>query len=214
GDCGFSFISKNHDASSYSNSMSAVYSVAAAGTAGTFSDGFDRADASTLGSNWAQVSGSLSIESGEAVNGQTRALHMAVAPALTGATQSASATFMSTDNARFPRFGVVLRYVDAKNYYACYRMAGNSALRIVKVVKGSEKVLKSVSIDRPVVNQPFSVSCQVQGTALAVSLDGVTLATATDSTFAAGSVGFFMGYASGTGPRASHRADNFSASIE
>jgi hypothetical protein len=212
---GFQSFSTNNAAPSYSNSTIASYVVVASGnTGGTFSDGFDRPDSPTLGREWTQVSGTLAVQSGEAASGTTRALHMAVASGLGGSTQNASATFTSVDNTRFPRFGVVLRYVDPKNYYACYRMASNSLLRIVKVVNGSERVLKSVAIEKPVVNQPFSVSCQVQGTALALSLDGEVRLTATDATFATGSVGFFMGYAPGNGSRPSHRADNFGADVQ
>jgi hypothetical protein len=212
---GFQSFSTNNAAQSYSSSTTASYVVMASGNTGeTFSDGFDRADSPTLGITWTQVSGSLAVQSGEAVSGTTRALHMAVASALGGSTQNVSATFTSVDNTRFPRFGVVLRYVDAKNYYTCYRMASNSSLRIAKVVNGSERVMKSVAIEKPVVNQPFSVSCQVQGTSFALSLDGEVRLTATDSAFAAGSVGFFMGYAPGNGLRPSHRAENFGADVQ
>jgi hypothetical protein len=60
----------------------------------------------------------------------------------------------------------------------------------------------------------FTLGCSVQGTTLTLSY-GVTRLTATDSTFASGSVGMTMGYpTAGGGKAVSHRADNFSATVQ
>ena len=70
-----------------------------------------------------------------------------------------------------PRFGVVLRYRDARNYYLCYRQVGGSSLvRIAKVVNGVETVLKSVGVPNPAQGTRFTLSCQVSGGALALQL--------------------------------------------
>jgi hypothetical protein len=79
------------------------------------------------------------------------------------------------------------------------------------VSNGSERVLRSVSVPNPVRNAFFTLGCQADGKVLTLSLDGVAKVTATDSSFACGSVGLLMGYLPGTGSAASHRADDFSA---
>jgi hypothetical protein len=151
--------------------------------------------------------------SGEARNNVVKTLHVAVRPELSGAAQSAQATFASVNNNVAPRFGVVLRYGAPNRYYLCYRQVGGSSLlRIAKIVNGVETVLKSASVPNPVVGTPFTLSCSVSGTALALALDGVPKVAATDAVFTTGSVGFEMGGATGGG--ASHRATTFSASVQ
>jgi hypothetical protein len=144
------------------------------------------------------------IVSGEARSQATRVQHMSVRPNLVGATQTVAASFASVDNNTAPQLGVVLRYQGLSNYYRCYRSVGGvSVVRIAKLVNGKETVLKSVAMANPLKNAPFTLSCGVSGTSLTLSIDGVTKASAVDSTFASGSVGFALSSSSGTG--ASHR---------
>ena len=183
------------------------------GDPGTFVDTFARTDAPALGNGWTMAAGNISIVSGEARNDVWKTLHVAVQPALSGADQSVSGTFASASNNVGPRFGVLLRYRDPRNYYLCYRQIGGaSVLRIARVVNGVEKVLRQVSLANPVAGAMFTLSCQASGTSLTLQLDGVSKATAADSTFAAGSVGFVMGGAAGGG--VSHRADSFTATVQ
>jgi len=183
------------------------------GNAGAFADDFGRADAATLGNGWSVVSGSLKVVAGEARNDVAKALHMAVRPGLSGAVQTVTASFASMSNNVGPRLGLVLRYQDASNYYTCYRMTGGSSvLRIAKVVGGVETVLKSVTIANPAANALFTLSCQASGNMLTLQLNGVTKVSAGDAAFASGSVGFAMG--GGNGGTVSHRADNFSATVQ
>ena len=80
------------------------------------------------------------------------------------ATQTVEASFASTDNNSAPRFGVVVRYLDAQNYYMCYRqVGGSSVVRIAKVQNGTETVLKSAGITNPPANTLFTLSCKVSG---------------------------------------------------
>ena len=125
-----------------------------------------------------------------------------------------STTFASTSNNVAPRFGVVLHYLNAGNYYLCYRqIGGSSVLRIAKVVNGVETVLKSATVANPVQGSRFTLSCQATGGALTLRLDGVTKATVADpAATVSGSVGFAMGGSSGGG--ISHRADDFSAIVQ
>ena len=199
---------------SAASSASYVVSADGGGSAGAFSDSFDRPDAPTLGNGWSIVSGSLSILAGEARTGATQALHLAVQSSLEGANQTATARFASSDNNAGPQFGVVLRYGSA-GYYKCYRqVGGSSALRIAKVQGGVETLLKSVGASNPAKGAFFALSCQASGSTLSLQLNGATKVTVSDGTLLSGSPGLFIGYKSGTGTSASHRVDNFSASVQ
>ena len=194
-----------------------VMDVAAGGwwVGGGFTDGFDRADdPAALGNGWSSVVGSFQIVSGEARNQASKVLHMAVRPELQGVAQTVSTTFASASNNVGPRFGVVLHYLNAANYYLCYRqIGGSSVLRIAKVANGVETVLKSATVANPVQGSRFTLSCQATGGTLTLRLDGVTKATVADpAATVSGSVGFAMGGSSGGG--ISHRADDFSAIVQ
>jgi hypothetical protein len=192
-----------------------VLEVAAGGGGGGFTDGFDRADdPAGLGNGWSPVSGSFQIVSGEARNQLSKVLHIAVRPELQGVAQTVSTTFASTSNNVSPRFGVVLHYVSAGNYYLCYRQIGGSSLvRIAKVVNGVETVLKSATVPNPAQGARFTLSCSASGGSLTLRLDGVTKATVADpAATVSGSVGFAMGGTSGGG--VSHHADDFSAIVQ
>jgi hypothetical protein len=183
------------------------------GTPGSFADGFDRPDATALGNGWISSGGGLTIVAGQARNEPTKVLHVAVQPAVSGTSQAVETTFTSETNTVGPRFGLVLRYAAPGNYYLCYRQAGaTSAVRISKVVNGVETVLKSSSVPNPPKGAPFTLSCQVQGNALTVALNGAPKVSVTDATFVGGSVGFVMG--GNPGGKVPHRADNFRATVQ
>ena len=212
-------LSLSTSESGLSGSAGATYTVLevapGGGGGGGFTDGFDRADdPSALGNGWSPVSGSFQIVSGEARNQASKVLHMAVRPELQGVAQTVSTTFASTSNNVSPRFGVVLHYLNAANYYLCYRqVGGSSVLRIAKVVNGVETVLKSASVTNPAQGSRFTLSCQATGGSLTLRLDGVTKATVADpAATVSGSVGFAMGGTLGGG--ISHRADDFSAIVQ
>jgi hypothetical protein len=81
--------------------------------------------ASNRGSDRTQAAGSHGINAGAAI--AQAALNLAVVPSVTGATDSAQATFIRPTSASGTKFGVVVRYRDAGNYYVCYRQAGGSS---------------------------------------------------------------------------------------
>jgi len=198
--------------SDYSN----IACAATAGAPGSFADDFDRPDTSVLGNGWTTVSGTLMIQAGQARNGSVKMMHAAVQAGLVGATQNISVTFASVNNNLGPRFALLLRYEDPQNYYTCYRQTGGSSLlRISKVVNGVETVLKSAPISNPSKEQFFTLGCQAQGTGLTLTFNGTVKLMAVDSTFSIGNVGISMGYPmSGTALVGSHRADNFSATVQ
>jgi hypothetical protein len=203
----------------HSASAHALYTVTTSGTAGSFTDDFDRADADALGNGWAPVSGTLMTRANMATNAPTHGMHMAARAGVVGATQTAAAQFTSTGSNLGPRFALLLRYQDPRNYYVCYRQAGgSSALRIARVVNGTEKILKAVAIKNPPLAQPFTLGCAVEpaGTpgmaTITLTLDGVTTLTASDAALASGSVGFGLGHPSRrSGAAPSHHADHFTA---
>ena len=117
---------------------------------GSFTDDFDRPDASTLGNGWSQITGGLALQAAQARNNPVKMMHTAVQPGVSGTTQTVSARFASADNNRNPRLGLVVRYKSAQNYHVCYRQAGGSSvLRIAKVTSGIETVLASGNIGNP-----------------------------------------------------------------
>jgi hypothetical protein len=209
--------STNTAAVSFVSSATATYVVAIPGgdpgVPVTFSDDFARGDSATIGNGWVEAQGDFSVTGGELRSGPTRALHMAVLPAVAGSNQRVAARFASTDNNYSPRFGVIMRYRDALNYYMCYRMAGGtSVLRISKVVNGLEIVLKSASIASPAKDAMFQLTCSAESSTLTLELGSSSL-TVSDSSFSNGSVGLVMGSVWPLGGEApSHRADDFTAS--
>ncbi len=193
-------------------SANATYTVGGAAT-GTVVDAFDRPDADTLDNGWSPVAGEFSIEGGAAWSAPAAGVSKAVLPALSGAEQIASAEFARMRSGG-PRFGVLLRYRDGGDYYACYRQTGGqSKLRIVRAVGGVEVTLAEASIRNPRIGQPFVLTCRAEGATLTLSVDGTTV-SATDGTFASGSVGMMMGHPPTTGTPRAHRATLFSASVE
>jgi len=208
---------KNSAATTASASASAPYVVSnpqAGGSGGTFSDDFNRADSSSLGSSWAGVSGSLVVAGNMAKNAAGLAgNHVALVSTLSGATETAEADFTSVDNNLGPRFGVILRYKDSKNYYQIYRQTGGSSrLLISKFVNGVETILGTASVANPVKGVAFHIKGQVAGSTLTLDFDGVRKVTTYDSTFSAGMVGILIGNSSST--TVQQQADNFNATAQ
>ena len=84
----------NTAAVSLVSSATATYVVAISGGGDpvvpvTFSDAFARDDSATAGNGWAEAkAGDFSVEAGELRSGPTRALHMAMLPAVAGANRA------------------------------------------------------------------------------------------------------------------------------
>jgi hypothetical protein len=181
---------------------------ASGGGTADFTDNFDRADNTSLGSRWAETAGDLAIRQNKLVN-LARGDNTATVLNLVGADQSASADFSSSDNNTGPGLGVLLRYKDAKNHYRLYlSVAGGARLLIAKLVNGVEIPLKTVNIPNPAVGAPFHLTGSVKGTTLTVSIPGLTFSV-TDATYDSGGVGVLVK----TGPPGTHTADNFCAAV-
>ena len=214
-----SATAKNHGATTYLASAAATYvvSTTGGGTTGSFSDNFNRADSSaTIGAAWSVAAGKLVISGNMLKNAPQAGSAIAVVPGLSGATQTASADFTSVDNNLGPRFGIVLRYQDPKNYYLVYRQTGGSSrLLISKFVNGVETILGATGISNPAKNVPFHITGRITGSTMSLDFDGtVNKVTATDSagTFATGKPGIMIG--PGGSSTTQQVADNFTATAQ
>jgi hypothetical protein len=206
---------KNSGDATSSASASASYADdnTAVGSNGTFTDGFDRADSSDLGSAWTEVGGNLAVAGDMVKNALgTTGNSIAVVAALSGATETAEADFTSVDNNLGPRFGVLLRWQDSKNYYQIYRQTGGSSrLLISRFVNGVETILATSSLANPANGVAFHITGRVTGTTLSLDFNGVNKVNAADATFATGKIGILIGNGSTT---AQQQADNFKATVQ
>jgi hypothetical protein len=160
----------------------------------SFDDAFDRADAPTPGGNWSIAGGPVEIQGQELHASTDTGDRVAIARPLFGATQHASAEFVVRGSAFLHRFGIVLRYVNASNYYVAYRTTGGtSVLRLARVVKGLETVLGQKSIGNPKRNAWFRLGGRAEGQRLTLELEGVPIFSVSDATFTEGGVGLLLG---------------------
>ena len=178
------------------------------GTADTFDDSFD---SPTLGNGWTEVRGQASIQGKQLWSPAAVGDYLAIVPTLYGSDQQASADFASPDNNRAPRFGIVLRFQDPRNYYLVYRQTGGSSLlRISRVVEGVETVLKQKNIPNPFRGVWFRLGARVEGQVLTLLLNELPLLTVSDGTLADGTLGLLL---ASKGPL-SLPADEFRAAVE
>jgi len=204
-------VATSTTASTLSDSTSVAYNVALDVPTPPIADDFNRPDSAMLDDGWTVIAGSLIVQSEEVRNEPDSTFNLAVQFGVTGGTQTVEANFASTDNNSAPRLGVVARYVDAQNYYMCYRqVGGSSTVRIAKVQNGTETMLKSAGIANPPANALFTLTCEASGTSLTLGINGLSKLSVIDGTFSTGSVGFLISTKAGS----SHRADDFSATAE
>lgn len=211
-----SVTAKNSADTTKSATASAVYVVnnpSNGSAGGTFADNFDRADSSSLGSSWTEITGNLVIAGNMLKSALgTTGNSIAVVSTLAGTTETAEADFISVDNNLGPRFGIILRYQDARNYYQIYRQTGGSSrLLISKIVNGFETILANAPTANPAKLLSFHIKARVTGSTLSLDFNGVNKVNATDSTFATGKVGILI---SGGTTTYQQQADNFSASVQ
>ena len=217
-----------------------------------FCDGFNRGNSTSLGSPgtgsalgfpcpassslaWEEelmppsIGTQMSISSNQLINDPVKTTHMATVSAYSGSDQVVATQFTSTYTGTAPRFGILLRFVDAQNYYVAYRSTGGaSVLRLAKVVNGVETVLSQVPLANPAVNVPFrlraSVATTAGGSGAALTLQlcpsltscaagtGTTAtATVSSSPFSGGGVGLQLMWSTSTAP--SYIMDNFKACV-
>jgi hypothetical protein len=183
------------------------------GTGGTFSDNFDRPDSTVIGPRWQEVAGDLTVSGGELRHAAAKGAHVAVVSDLSGATQTASARFASSNNTASPGFGLVLRFQDAGNHYRAYRVTGaTNAVRISRFANGTEKILASATLAKPAVDSFFVLSARADSSTITLDVDGARKLTVTDGTFATGRPGILLSTGSATATAA--RADDFSAQVQ
>ncbi len=204
----------NGSATSFKATGSATYVVTTSGgTTGTFSDDFNRPDNTAIGAAWTQVAGSFVINGTMLKNAPQAGNAIAVVSALSGATQTASADFTSAHNNPGPRFGIILRWQNATNYYLVYRQTGGSSrLLISKIVNGVETILGSASLPNPTKGVPFHITGSIAGTTLKLDFNGVTKVTIADGTYSTGKAGIMVG--ADRSSTIQQQADNFTATVQ
>jgi len=180
------------------------------GSPGNFVDDFNRANSTTIGTQWVETVGDLKIE-GNQLKNVVRGDNIAHVPAQTGAIQSAAANFISTDNNTGPRLGLVLRYKPEGHYRLYLWTGGTNQLRISKIgANGAETVLKSTAITpAPAAGTPFHLVVSASGTHLKATI-GLKSVEVDDATYTSGTIGVFINPGAAVGP---HIADDFCASI-
>jgi hypothetical protein len=173
----------------------------------SFSDNFQRADSTVLGTGWIEPQGSnFFIQNYSLRNGTENTRHLAVQDSLTMATGRVTAKFTSLNNNGGPRFGLVFGFVHAGSYYSAYRQAGGSAMfKIVRVTNGVETVLAQRSCANPVRGVKFDLAVSVSSSSVVLTGAGCTL-TRTGLSVAPGKVGVMV-----AGSGTSHVVNDFQA---
>src|SRR5262245_5988292 len=159
-----------------------------------FSDDFTRADSTTLGNGWTEVTGDLAIHDNHVQDSGQPGDHVAVQASLVGGTQQVGVDFTAAKKKGMPRFGILLRYIDLENYYVfSYATAGPKRLRIAKMENGKEMVLAATQIKPLRLNEAFRLEGLANGQTLTLKVNGKTLLFTTDHTFTAGVPGILLG---------------------
>ena len=202
-----------------------VVTASGGGGTGSFQDNFNRTTG--LGDQWAvSPANSLAIDqttrpSNPYLANTLRAeniVGLLTDSSLSGAVQSASADFTSLNNNSGPRLGLAFRVQSASAYYRLYRwVGGTNEIRISKIFNGQETLLQKATVPQPAQGTAFHLvgsatpdPVTAGKTKLTLTLVGGPQITATDGTFAGGTMGVFINPGGLPGP---HAVDNFCASI-
>jgi carboxypeptidase T len=154
-----------------------------------FSDNF-----ASGASNWTPVAGTWSIVTDGTARYQgissTTGLSLSVAGSSAwtnyGVQAVAKVTQRSSANGGF---GIFLRYTNTTNYYRLNWNRTSSRWEIVRNQGGTLTTLASSAVSTLPLNTDVTLLAEAIGTTLRLSVDGVTVATATDSAFASGRFG-------------------------
>ncbi|VAX40664.1 hypothetical protein MNBD_PLANCTO02-2908, partial [hydrothermal vent metagenome] len=162
------------------------------------------------GTGWTEEVGTWKIQGNKAEPGVT----LSSAIALTSTTQSnvkVSANItMGASQSDLASAGIVLRAVDASNYYYIELQRGTRYVGIQKVVDGTSTILESnlSDINTPVMNagKTYLVEVRCDDDVIMVDVDGVEQFTINDSTF---NTATKHGLGVWTNDATSHKFDNF-----
>lgn len=166
----------------------------------TFSDDFNRANSTSLGSGWNERNGDFEISSNQllhvGVGGGSRSDVQATA--VFGNNQYAAADLIAVSN---DGLGVACRMSTvAETYYALYRASATN-LQYRKFVSGSFTGLGNNTVTEPAL--PYRLRLEVSGTSLTGIYAGTTLGSVTDTSIAGGLTGLVARVAN------NQRFDNF-----
>lgn len=160
-----------------------------------FSDDFNRADSTTLGNNWVEVTADWAIVSNTLrVSSTAFGDYVINTTSLGTADYEVQAVLITVGTV--PVIRVIGRYVDTNNYYAVRWADTNSGL--FKRVGGVETDLGAWPADS--ITSGDTVKLSMQGTTIKAYVNGVQKASVTDSAFASeGDFGFHGNGVGGTG---------------
>jgi hypothetical protein len=147
-----------------------------------YSDNFDRADATTLGSDWSLVANNFGISGNQTynkggVNGTTQAL--AVKETSRADDIKVSVDVISNLTANYPSqvgIGAVFRYQDSNNYWS-YGI-NNGKFALVKVQGGTSTVYPMITNS---LTFPITLTVELRGSAIYCSGNGTDIYTIQDS---------------------------------
>lgn len=156
-----------------------------------FVDDFNRADSTSLGSNWIELHGEdYKIASDKLVTVSTKDSRTAIVSSINAENITAGAYFMQSSSGGVE--GLILRYQDSKNYYLFYRSIGSSAVvRIIRVVNGKSKTLISAAYNYNTIKN-FTLNASAIGSNLTLIYnEGKSQISIIDTSFSSGSVGLY-----------------------
>jgi hypothetical protein len=173
-----------------------------------FNDGFNRSDSTEISDSWAEATGDLAI-AGNALVSDFGGESIAVVGGISAASANVQATFSLASATTDASAGLLLRATgtcDTKcptSYVGRIRKTGSTyRAEIVKTMDCAASTLASEEVASSTGTLRFVAS----GSSLTLSIDGVSVATASDSSIAVGTIGVL---ASGNGVS----LDDFSGSL-
>jgi len=157
----------------------------------SFADDFNRADSSTLGSNWTVSTGLSSFQiTSNAARGTSGASLDAVSTGAATFTADQEASVKYTARGSFDFAGPAVRIASsAATGYAVYADGVNSSDRRLVRVTGQTRTAIGTAAIVPVAGDV--VKLRVVGTTLTVYVNGSLVDTVTDSTYASGQPGMY-----------------------
>jgi hypothetical protein len=168
-----------------------------------FSDSFDRpdntniSDKAPMGLSYTEVAGDFQI-----VSGKLKAVglnnHLATLDIVPNSPDYSVRAIVATTTGETSGIGLMLRYIDADNFYYARISTFGQTLRIYKRVAGTDTQLGSYS-GGYVGATDYTLTFEAVGTALKAYVNGVERVSVTDSDLtAAGKAGFWTDYGNST----------------
>lgn len=141
-----------------------------------FSDNFNRADNTSLGSSWSNIIGSMGVQNQKAyvVTTVSRTTMVATDVGMSDCIISADITVANQD-------GLSFRVVDSSNYYFA-RLTANGLLQVYRVLSGASTLLGEYSVGS-VSGGTYRMKIKVQGDILTIGVDSNESMVSTNTSY-------------------------------